>query len=45
MILGMDQPSQINKNIDLLNYKIDKEFWYKLIKENLIDSRSPIPNN
>ena len=45
MILGMDQPSQININIDLFNYKIDKEFWYKLIKENLIDSRSPIPNN
>jgi len=45
MILGMDQPSQINKNIDLFNYKIDKEFWYKLIKEKLIDSRSPIPNN
>ena len=44
MILGMDQPSQININIDLFNYKIDKEFWYKLIKENLIDSRSPIPN-
>ena len=33
------------ENIDLLNYKINKEFWHKLIKENLIDSRSPIPNN
>ena len=45
MILGMDRPNQIKENIDLLNYKINKEFWYKLIKENLIDSRSPIPNN
>ena len=44
MILGMDHPNQIKENIDLLNYKINKEFWYKLIEENLIDSRSPIPN-
>jgi len=45
MILGMDQPNQVQENIDLLNYKINKEFWHKLFKENLIDSRSPIPNN
>ena len=45
MILGMDHPNQVKENIDLLNYKINKEFWYKLIEENLIDSRSPIPNN
>ncbi len=45
MILGMDHPNQVKENIDLLNYKINKEFWCKLIKENLIDSKSPIPNN
>ena len=45
MILGMDRPAQIQENIDYLNYKIDKEFWIKLIKENLIDPNSPIPKN
>ena len=44
MILGMDNPSQINENINLLNYKIDKEFWLKLIKKQLIDPKSPVPN-
>ena len=45
MILGMDHPNQVKENIDLLNYKIYIEFWHKLIKENLINSKSPIPNN
>jgi len=43
MILGMDRPIQINENIDLFNYKINPEFWQKLIKENLIDPLSPVP--
>ena len=45
MILGMDRPSQIQENIDFFNFKIDKEFWLELIKNNLIDPESPIPNN
>ena len=45
MILGMDRPSQIEDNINYFNYKIDKEFWLKLVKENLVDPNSPIPTN
>ena len=45
MILGMDRPSQIDENINFLNYKIDKDFWKKLIKENLIDPRASLPEN
>ena len=44
MIIGMDNPSQVQENLDFLNYKIEKEFWNKLIQNNLIDERSPIPN-
>ena len=43
MILGMDHPNQINENISLLNYKIDNEFWLKLVEKNIIDSRSSVP--
>jgi len=44
MILGMDHPNQINENIDLFNYKIDKEFWLKLIQKELINPESPVPD-
>ena len=45
MILGMDRPKQVNENIKYLNYKINNDFWLKLLEEGLIDSRSPIPKN
>ena len=44
MIIGMDRPSHIQQNLDFLNFKIEKEFWEKLKKNNLIDERSPTPN-
>ena len=44
MIIGMDRPSHVQQNLDFLNFKIEKEFWEKLKKNNLIDERSPIPN-
>jgi len=44
MILGMDHPNQVKENIDLLNYKINKEFWYKLIENNLINPKSSVPD-
>ena len=43
MILGMDQPRQVQKNVDLLAYKIPPEFWQALAKNNLIDPRAAIP--
>ena len=44
MIIGMDRPSHVQQNLDFLNFKIEKEFWEKLKKNNLIDERSPTPN-
>ena len=44
MILGMDRPEQINENINYMNYKIDEEFWNKLLSENLIHPESQFPN-
>ncbi|MDC0057481.1 aldo/keto reductase [Alphaproteobacteria bacterium] len=44
MILGMDHPNQVKENIDLFNYKINKEFWYKLIENKLINPNSPVPD-
>ena len=43
MILGMDRVEQINQNINLLNFKIDSEFWVELKKNKLIDSLSTTP--
>ena len=48
-LLAMNAQQKINleieENINFLNYEIDKEFWLKLIKENLIDPKSQIPKN
>lgn len=44
MIIGMDRPEQIVQNLDLLNLKIEKDFWEILKKNNLIDERSSTPN-
>ena len=44
MILGMDRSTQVIQNLNFLNFKIEKEFWDKLKKFNLIDERSPTPN-
>ena len=44
MIIGMDRPIHVQQNLDFLNFKIEKEFWEKLKKNNLIDERSPTPN-
>ena len=43
LLLGMDYPEQIQENLNLLNFKIDKEFWITLLEKNLINSDSPIP--
>jgi len=44
MIIGMDRPIHVQQNLDFLDFKIEKEFWEKLKKNNLIDERSPTPN-
>ena len=44
MIVGMDRPIHVQQNLDFLDFKIEKEFWEKLKKNNLIDERSPTPN-
>ena len=43
LILGMDQPNQIKENLDLLNFKIDPDFWINLKKNNIISSDCPTP--
>jgi D-threo-aldose 1-dehydrogenase len=45
MIIGMDRPIHVQQNLDFLDFKIEKEFWEKLKKNNLIDERSPTPNS
>ncbi len=39
MILGIDRPYQIEKNIEYLNYNIPQELWEDLIKVRIIDER------
>ena len=43
LILGMDQPNQIKENLDLLNFKIDPDFWINLKKNNIINPDCPTP--
>ncbi len=42
MILGMDRPEQVQKNLDYLNLNIPDDLWRDLLKENLIDERCPL---
>ena len=32
------------ENINFLNYRINSDFWLKLLEEGIIDSKSPLPN-
>ncbi len=39
----MDYPEQVQENLNLFNFKIEKEFWLTLLEKKLIDPESPIP--
>ena len=43
LLLGMDYPEQVQENLNLFNFKIEKEFWLTLLEKKLIDPESPIP--
>ena len=43
LLLGMDYPEQVQENLNLFNFKIEKEFWLMLLEKKLIDPESPIP--
>lgn len=44
LILGMDKPLHIEENLNLLNFKINPEFWSILKQKNIINIDCPTPS-